>query len=156
MSEAVWVLKCDYRGQVVWRWPARILWRWSTGVALEGRFAQPRVEVGGLVLQRGDRMVEFFYTDRWYNLFAVYAADGGGLRGWYANIGRPARWVDAGTLAYDDLALDLVVLPDGRQVVLDAEEFTALPIAPAERVQALRALAALQRRFRRWWPQPAP
>ncbi len=149
MKATIWVLKRDHQGQEVWRWPTRLLWRWSHGVALEGRFRLPEVVVGGLLLRRGDRMVEFFYTHRWYNLFAVYDGTSGRLRGWYANIGRPARWENAHTLSYEDLALDLVVLPDGRQVVLDEDEFHALPLSETERRRAQRALAALQRRFRR-------
>jgi predicted RNA-binding protein associated with RNAse of E/G family len=43
-----------------------------------------------------------------------------------------------------DLALDLVVLPDGKWTVLDEDEFAALKMAPGERFQAMRALEQLK------------
>jgi hypothetical protein len=46
------------------------------------------------------------------------------------------------------LALDLLVFPDGRQIVLDEDEFNALPLSEAERQSALAALAELQALFR--------
>lgn len=150
--QTVWVVKRNHRGEEIIRWPTRLLWRWPGGVALEGFFARPEVRVGGLLLRSGDRMVEFFYTDRWYSLFAVYAAKEGRLRGWYADLCRPARWEGQATLTYEDLALDLVVLPDGTQQVLDTAEFAALPLPESERRQVMETLAALQRRFRRWLP----
>ena len=48
-------------------------------------------------------------------------------------------------MAAEDLALDLWVAPDGRTLVLDEEEFAALPLRPMEREAARRALAELQR-----------
>jgi predicted RNA-binding protein associated with RNAse of E/G family len=43
-----------------------------------------------------------------------------------------------------DLALDLVVLPDGRWVVVDQDEFAGLRLTPEERKQAAQALERLQ------------
>jgi protein associated with RNAse G/E len=51
------------------------------------------------------------------------------------------------TIAYVDLALDLWVSDDGRQSVLDEDEFKALALEPEVRDQALSALAQLQRLF---------
>jgi len=51
-------------------------------------------------------------------------------------------------LSYTDLALDLLIYPDGRQLVLDEDEFLLLPLTPQVQVQALLALEALQQVFR--------
>ena len=51
------------------------------------------------------------------------------LRGWYCNIGKPAL-LDGDCLSYVDLALDLLVFPDGRQFVLDEDEFLRLDLSP--------------------------
>jgi hypothetical protein len=100
----------------------------------------------GLLLRRGDRFVETYYFNRWYNIYAIYSRSDGSLSGWYCNITRPAELV-GDQLSYIDLALDLIVFPDGKQVVLDEDEFAALPLSPDERRTANRALAELQSRF---------
>ena len=65
------------------------------------------------------------------------------LRGWYCNVGKPAL-LDGDCLSYVDLALDLLVFPDGRQVVLDEDEFLNLDLSPVDRQQALAALEELK------------
>ena len=50
-------------------------------------------------------------------------------------------------LSYIDLSLDLLVFPDGRQVVLDEDEFAELEIEDEVRNQARLALQELQAIF---------
>jgi protein associated with RNAse G/E len=100
----------------------------------------------GLPLRRGDRFVETYYFNRWYNIYAIHSRLDGSLSGWYCNITRPAELVGE-ILSYIDLALDLVVFPDGNQVVLDEDEFAALPLTPDECQTARQALAELQSLF---------
>ncbi len=144
------VHKLDARGREVYAYPARVLWRGPASITVAAVFRMPNMSVGGLPLATGDCFVETYYANRWYNIFAIYARETSRLRGWYANIGEPVR-LSGNHIAYRDLALDLVVLPTGQHVVLDADEFAALPLAPAERRRALAALADLQARFRRVW-----
>jgi protein associated with RNAse G/E len=82
----------------------------------------------------------------WYNIYEIHAREDGSVRGYYCNISRPAQ-IGAETISYVDLALDLLVYPDGRQLVLDEDEFAALPLSAAEREQAIRALGELQAGF---------
>jgi hypothetical protein len=118
---------------------------------LEAFFDVEEVRVAGVVLNKGDRFVETFYDERMYNVFQVFDDLGGKLKGWYCNVSRPAVLTDK-SVSWVDLVLDLWVWPDGRQAVLDREEFEALDIEANERKLALSALAALQRRFRRVRP----
>jgi hypothetical protein len=136
------VHKLDAQGREVWRYPGRTLEIAPDRIVLEAEFGRPPMEVGGLRMEPGDRFVETFYMDRWYNVFAVYQGRGPRLRGWYCNIARPAR-VEAGDVYAEDLALDLVVLPDRTWHVLDREEFEALSLTPPDRDRALQGLANL-------------
>jgi predicted RNA-binding protein associated with RNAse of E/G family len=145
VSPAVTVHKLDHEGREIWAYPGRVLRRTASSVTLEGRFDREDVVVAGLPIRRGDRMVETFYRNRWYNVFAVYAGQSEGLRGWYCNITRPAH-IEARHIYADDLALDLVVFPGGGNVVLDEEEFEALPLSDSERGHAREALRDLQAR----------
>jgi uncharacterized protein len=77
-----------------------------------------------VVFERGDVFYEYYYYDRWYNVFQIYSGTGK-LKGWYCNVTAPAQVAD-GTLTFVDLALDLFVYPDRRYLVLDQEEFDEL------------------------------
>lgn len=140
------VIKENIQRQETWRYPATVLEFIPGGVLLEAFFNRDDTDVHGLVMARGDRFVEAYYSDRWYNIYEVYRRDGGLLKGWYCNVSLPAT-ITPSQIEYVDLALDLLVFPDGRQQVLDEDEFAALPLDQATRAQARAALAELQRLF---------
>jgi hypothetical protein len=98
---------------------------------------------GYFVWQRGDRFVEWYYTGRWYNIFEIFDRTSGARRGWYCNLTRPAV-IEDGCVAWDDLGLDVFVYPDGRLLLLDEDDFRAVPLSPAERAAAEAGLADLQ------------
>ena len=104
----------------------------------------PDRDLGYTVFQTGDRFTEFYYTNRWYNIFRIETKEGV-LRGWYCNITRPAE-ISADTVRAVDLELDLWVWPDGRTLVLDEDEFIDLPLEEPDRAQALAGLSELQQR----------
>lgn len=146
-SEKLTVLKLKPSGEVVWSYTGRLLEKDGARLVLEAFFDKDDHHESGMTFARGDRFVETYFTDRWYNVFTIYSRDEDHLRGWYCNIARPAR-LNGNTLSYVDLALDLLVFPDGRQVVLDEEEFAALELAEEEKATARQALLALQASFR--------
>jgi len=133
----------DERGQEVWQYPARLVERTADFVRLEASFNRDDMDLGFTTFKRGDRFVEYFYTNRWYNVFAVYDRDDVALKGWYCNVCRPA--VFKGDAVYcEDLALDLWHTPNQSQpLVLDEAEFASLDIPPADRQHARQALKQL-------------
>jgi len=142
----VTVLKRGLDGAVAWQYEGRILEREANCVVLEAFFNRDDLPFMDVVLKRGDRFVETFYSDRWYNIFEIFDRDDGQRKGWYCNVGYPAV-LDGGTVSYVDLALDLWVSADGRQTVLDEDEFLASPINAKTRAQALAALNELKKMF---------
>jgi predicted RNA-binding protein associated with RNAse of E/G family len=147
MPEAITVIKQDIQGHETFRYSGLVLERSPEYVRLEARFNRDEVLVQDIILRRNDRFVETFYTRRWYNIFEIYDRQDDLLKAWYCNVGYPAE-LEAGIVSYRDLALDLLVYPDGRQVILDEEEFTELDIRPEVRRRALSALGELQEYFR--------
>ncbi len=147
MSEQITVLKRDVSGVVTWQYSGVLLRREINRLVLEAYFNRPDLPFLDVVLKEGDRFVETFFTNRWYNVFEIYDRDDGQIKGWYCNIARPAE-VGDGFVSYVDLALDLWVAADGRQVVMDEEEFLALHLDAGTRRNARQALRELQRRFR--------
>jgi hypothetical protein len=141
---ALRIRKLDLDGREVFSYPGALLARTENSVTVEAFFERyERLDLGYTVFERGDRFVERFYADRWYNVFEVYSAGTGRLRGWYCNIARPAR-ITAEQVSQVDLALDVWVNPDGSALVLDEDEFAALPLTPEEREAARAAAAEIQ------------
>lgn len=138
------VYKLDSTGHEVWRYPARVLERGPNHVRLEAFFNRDDMELGYAVFKRGDRFIETFYSDRWYNIFAVYDRDDGAFKGWYCNICRPAEITET-AVRCDDLALDLWVSPSGDELMLDEDEFNALALTEEERRRGTAAANEIRR-----------
>lgn len=147
MNEPITVLKRNLAGEVTWQYDGRVLQRAPNSVTLEAFFNRADMPFMDVVLKENDRFVETFYTNRGYNIFEIHDRDDGQIKGWYCNIGRPAVIGD-GTVSYVDLALDLWIAPDGKQTVLDEDEFDALLLNAADRKKARSALAELQTLFK--------
>jgi len=77
-------------------------------------------EILGEIKQR-TRTVEYYWLDRWYNVFQ-FLKDDGTTRLWYCNINTPPQFRD-GVMTYIDLDIDILVKPDFSSQVLDMEEF---------------------------------
>jgi hypothetical protein len=73
------------------------------------------------VIRRGTVSYEFYWLDRWYNVFRFHEPEGD-LRNFYCNINMPPNF-ENGVLDYIDLDIDLFVLKDFSYQVLDLEEF---------------------------------
>ncbi|MGA2505468.1 MAG: DUF402 domain-containing protein [Anaerolineales bacterium] len=147
LKPVITVIKRNLAGQGLVQYSARVLSRGPNFVLLEARFNRSDVPILGTLLKKDDRFVEIYYTDRWYNIFAVHDREDDHFKGWYCNVGRPAVLESGDRLSYVDLALDLWVTPDRTQTVLDEDEFAALDLDAETREQARAALKELQKLF---------
>jgi uncharacterized protein len=148
MKEAIQVLKKNLNGEITWQYEGQVLRRKRNAVVLEALFNRPDMPFMNVTLKENDRFVETFYADRWYNIFEIYDRDDGKLKGWYCNVGQPAVLTED-AVSYVDLALDLWVSADGKQTVLDEDEFAVMSLTDSEREKALNALAELQQLFKK-------
>ena len=122
----------EYEGDV-------LLERDENSITLEALFDREDMPFMDVVFKKGDRFVEYYYTDRWYNIFAVYDRDDGKIKGWYCNIGKPAV-IEDGIVSYVDLALDLWVSANGKQTVLDEDEFEELGLSEELRARCIEGI----------------
>ena len=136
------VHKLDENGRFILSYPATLLERSNNHVKLEAFFGRDDMDLGYTTFKRGDRFIEYFYTDRWYNVFAIYDRDDGAFKGWYCNICRPGV-VEETAVSCEDLALDIWVTPQGHTTILDEDEFATLDITLEEKSAAQSALAFL-------------
>jgi hypothetical protein len=141
---AITVIKRDVEGRETWRYSGEVLERGENFVRLEARFNRAQdYPFEDTVFRVGDRFVETFYTDRWYNIFEIHDRDDDRIKGWYCNVGRPMVWDAADTISYVDLALDLWVSAAGWKEFLDWDEYARLRLDAASRAQVRKALHEL-------------
>jgi hypothetical protein len=125
--------------------------------------ASNSMRVHGVDLPAGTVTFGHFWTDRPYNVYHWLNPVSGATIGYYVNLSDSTRVVD-GTLEWRDLVIDVLLLPDGRATVLDADELPAdapaallLHIATVQS-DILRAsgslMAELERHRAALWPPP--
>ncbi len=73
------------------------------------------------LIRRGTVSIEYYWLDRWYNVFRFLEQDGR-VRNFYCNINLPPSF-DGRVLSYVDLDVDLLVAPDLAYEILDMDEF---------------------------------
>jgi predicted RNA-binding protein associated with RNAse of E/G family len=142
MSE-ITVHKCNHLGEVVLSYEGQVMDSGTGWVCLQAPFSRPDVDLGYVVMRQGDLFTEWYYADRWYNIFQIADVDSAQLKGWYCNVTRPAQITDD-TVSAEDLQLDVFVSPDGTLILLDEDEFDALDLSADERMEALRAVEEIR------------
>ncbi len=140
------VQKKNPAGEVTYEYEGRLLNQDGHSITIEALFDRADMPFMDVVFKNGDRFVEYYFTDRWYNIFAIHDRDNDQVKGWYCNIGMPAEFKD-GIVSYVDLALDLWVSVDGTQTVLDEDEFEELKLDEPLRTATLQGLADLKTLF---------
>jgi predicted RNA-binding protein associated with RNAse of E/G family len=147
MQDAFTIIKNDHLGREVWRYAGKLISRSEKGLLFEAHFNRSDLDFNGMLLKQDDRFLELYPFDKYFNIYEIYDRDSGLRKGWYCNVTRPIRILDA-SISYDDLALDLLVFPDGRQLVLDEDEFAELNLDAGLKEKALKGLRELQQIFR--------
>lgn len=147
MREKIVVDKLRPQGELKWRYEGEVVERGADWIVIEAFFDRDDTPFMDTSLKRGDRFVETYYANRWYNIFEIYDRDDGTLKGWYCNVTRPAKFTDD-RVEYEDLFLDLWVSASGAQTVLDEDEFFAADLDETTRRSARDALLELQSYFK--------
>ena len=142
------IIKNDYLGNSVWEYDGKVIEQSASAFLLEAHFNRSDLMFNGVFLREGDRFLELYPLEKWFNIFEIHDKDNGEIKGWYCNITRPARY-DAEKISYDDLALDLLVYPDRKMLVLDEDEFRSLSLIPIETLNAKKGLEQLIEIFSR-------
>lgn len=137
------VHKNDHTGKCVLSYPAEVVTRDATSICVRAIFQQKTRDLGYVTLKTGDIFTEWFYTDRWYNVFKIEDVDNGAFKGYYCNLTRPAT-LTADSVAADDLELDIFIQPDSTLFTLDQDEFEALPLSNMERQQVTEAVKSIK------------
>ena len=113
------VLKYD--GTEHRRWGARLSRREGSLLVLDAEFEYDVQHDLLGAIRRGTRTIEYYWLDRWYNIFR-FMNDENVTRLYYCNVNMPPSLRDK-VLTYIDLDIDILVQPDFSYQVLDLDEF---------------------------------
>lgn len=86
-------------------------------------------------IEKGTVSYEYYWLDRWYNVFRFHEPDGN-LRNFYCNVNLPPQFKN-GILDYIDLDIDVLVWRDFSFDILDIDEFQSNSVKfkyPAETI----------------------
>jgi len=140
------IVKNNHRGEKVWEYPGEVISKSKTGYFLRAIFNRDDLPFNGVLFRQGDEFLEFYPAGKWFNIYQIHDRDSKEIKAWYCNITRPFRVKDE-TLEYDDLALDLMVYPDGSAKVLDEDEFESHNLSEEDRRMAKEGLLELKNLF---------
>ena len=120
-SEAILVSVRKYDGVEHRRWPAQIARIEGSLLVLDAVF-ENEIEHDLLgTISSGTISTEYYWLDRWYNVFRFSDPDGR-LKNFYCNVNQPPVF-DGDVLSYIDLDIDVLVAPDLTYKILDVEDF---------------------------------
>ena len=117
------VVVCKFDGAEHRRWSARVIESRDLLIVLDAKFEE-HIEhdlLGSIPI--GTLSTEYYWLDRWYNVFRFSDPDGK-LKNFYCNINQPPSF-DGCVLSYIDLDIDVLVAPDLTYKILDVEDFEA-------------------------------
>ena len=121
--DGITVRVLKYDGTEHRRWKATLTTQDGSLMVLDAAFADDVTHQLLGNISRGTRTIEYYWLDRWYNIFRFLETDGS-TKLFYCNIGMPPEIHDS-VLSYVDLDIDILVQPDWSFQVLDLEEFDA-------------------------------
>lgn len=140
-EETFLALKLDYQKQEKIRYHGTLLKRMAYGLVIQAEWTLANYDLGYVCIEPGDLFVEYYYTDRWFNIFVIYNKDRK-HKGWYCNIAEPAQ-IGEGRIEQVDLLLDVWVDPSGEALILDEDEFAAADLSKQQRKGAEQGLRDL-------------
>ena len=110
-----------YDGLLHRTWPAELLREEGSLIVLDAKFADEVIHDLLGTIASGTHSLEYYWLDRWYNVFR-FAEPDGALRNYYCNVNVLPTF-DGETLSYVDLDLDILVEPDLSYRILDVEDY---------------------------------
>lgn len=111
-----------YNGKIHRSWKAELLEENDEIILFVGIFEEEVNHNNLGIIGRGTLSYEYYWKNRWFNVFRFHEPMNGKLRNFYCNINRPPHLTD-NTLDYIDLEIDVLVWNDFSVEILDLDEF---------------------------------
>jgi hypothetical protein len=119
-GDDVQIVKLRPDGTEAASYPGTLLESPSGWVLAQATWTFRRMDLGYMVFEPGDYLLEYFATELPFNAFVLFSPDDA-FKGWYCNITHPTI-VRPRTIYWHDLYVDVVQKQDGSILVLDEDE----------------------------------
>lgn len=120
-SQKVTVNSRKYDHSIRRSWQCTLIEQNDPLIVLVGKFDRDVEHPGLGLIKSGTTSHEYFWLDRWYNIFRFHEPEGT-LRNYYCNVAMPPTF-ENGVLDYVDLDIDILVWPDFSFEVVDRDDF---------------------------------
>lgn len=120
-KEFITINSRKYNGEVHRSWKAELINTENSLLILVGEFEKEIRHDHLGVIRRGTISYEYYWLDKWYNVFRFHEPSGE-LRNFYCNVNIPPVLNDK-SLDYVDLDIDILIWQDFSMKILDQEEF---------------------------------
>jgi len=110
-----------FDGKIQRSWKADFIEKHDSLLFLVGEFEEEIRHSKLGVIRRGTVSYEYYWLDRWYNIFKFHEPSGE-LRNFYCNLNLPPQF-ENNILDYVDLEIDVLVSKNFEVEILDREEF---------------------------------
>lgn len=121
LKKSVTINSRKFGGAIHKTWKAELIERNDSLLTFVGVFKNEITHSHLGVIGRGTISYEFYWLDRWFNVFRFHEPDGS-LRNFYCNINMPPKFENE-VLDYVDLDVDVLVWKDFSIEILDVDEF---------------------------------
>lgn len=122
-GDAITVRTYKYNGTEHRHWRAQLIGRENSLLVLSAKFEEEIQHPLLGIIARGTLSTEFYWLDRWYNIFRFHQPSGEFLN-FYCNVNVPPV-LHKNVLSYIDLDMDILVSSDLSYSILDEDEFAA-------------------------------
>ena len=120
-DQQVTIISRKYDLSVRRSWQCGLVTQNNGLLVLVGVFGEAVIHADLGEIAKGTVSFEYYWLDRWYNIFQFHEPDGE-LRNFYCNVSEPPN-LEKNVLDYVDFDLDILVWKDFSYEILDLEEF---------------------------------
>lgn len=111
----------NFNGEIKRSWKADFIEKRDSLLTFVGIFENEIRHSKLGIIRLGTISYEYYWLDRWYNVFRFHEPDGA-LRNYYCNLNLPPK-LENKVLDYVDLEIDVLVSKDFEIEILDRDEF---------------------------------
>lgn len=121
MRKNVTINARKFNGEIHRSWHCDLIEQAGSLLIFVGEFKEEIKHQDLGVIRPGTTSYEYYWLDRWYNVFRFHEPEGE-LRNFYCNVNTPPVF-ESRVLDYIDLDLDVLISDDFKVKVLDTDEF---------------------------------
>ena len=121
MTEEITVISRKFNGSIHRSWNCTLIDQKDSLLLLVGQFNEEVHHPHLGVIRRGTVSYEYFWNDKWFNIFRFHESIGD-FRNFYCNITMPPKFQDR-RIDYIDLDIDILVWGNFDIEILDLDEF---------------------------------